>query len=400
MRSKDFSALSVEQKKPPLFFANYQIDGKNKIVINQGGTYSGKTYAILDVLFIRAIKKENTVITVVGQDLPNLRRGAFRDACSIWAENHIYKKTFKMTENVMQFKALNGSRIEFTSFGSPQDAKGAKRDYLFLNEADALPRDTVDQLMMRTNNVTYIDYNPNTRFWAHDLMANENVTTIYSDHRHNPYLSEEKHNEIESISDENFFNVYARGKTGRVKGLIYDNWELSGFYPPAPKQKWYGIDFGFTAPTAIVEVALYDGKLYVKELCYEPNLVASEVLNKVRTLCDLRCPIVADSASPSMIEELQRGGIRVIGAKKGADSINTGISLLQGYKICVESNSKNLKFEFENYRRKKDSGGYDLNEPVKKHDHILDAIRYVALEFLGTRKQIAKPRILTRSLPL
>ena len=37
------------------------------IVINQGGTSSGKTYAIEQVLFCLACENEKQVITVVGQ---------------------------------------------------------------------------------------------------------------------------------------------------------------------------------------------------------------------------------------------------------------------------------------------------------------------------------------------
>ena len=52
------------------------------IVVNQGGTSSGKTYAILQVLFAKAIS-ETCIITVVGQDIPNLKVGALRDAIDI-----------------------------------------------------------------------------------------------------------------------------------------------------------------------------------------------------------------------------------------------------------------------------------------------------------------------------
>ena len=73
----------------PVFLWNYQSDAD--IVINQGGTSSGKTYAILQVLFIRAINEPGVVITIAGQDMPNLRVGAIRDAQSIVAENEAIK---------------------------------------------------------------------------------------------------------------------------------------------------------------------------------------------------------------------------------------------------------------------------------------------------------------------
>ena len=65
-----------------LFRLNYASTAH--IVINQGGTSSGKTYAIEQVLFCLACQKEKQVITVVGQDIPNLRAGALRDALTIY----------------------------------------------------------------------------------------------------------------------------------------------------------------------------------------------------------------------------------------------------------------------------------------------------------------------------
>jgi phage terminase large subunit len=65
-----------------LFKRNYASTAH--IVINQGGTSSGKTYAIEQVLFCLACEKDKQVITVVGQDIPNLKAGALRDALTIY----------------------------------------------------------------------------------------------------------------------------------------------------------------------------------------------------------------------------------------------------------------------------------------------------------------------------
>ena len=64
-----------------LFKANTE-DGW-RIYVNQGGTSSGKTYTIMQVLFYYAMSEPNMIITVCGQDLPNLKKGAIRDAKSI-----------------------------------------------------------------------------------------------------------------------------------------------------------------------------------------------------------------------------------------------------------------------------------------------------------------------------
>jgi phage terminase large subunit len=76
--------------KSALIEANY--NAKERIIINQGGTSSGKTYSLLDVFFILAMSNQNLVLTVVGQDIPNLKKGAYRDAKRIWADSEIYQK--------------------------------------------------------------------------------------------------------------------------------------------------------------------------------------------------------------------------------------------------------------------------------------------------------------------
>ena len=60
-----------------VFYANYQ--ATEKLIINQGGTSSSKTYSICQLLFIKAIYEAGVIISVTGESLPNLKKGALRD---------------------------------------------------------------------------------------------------------------------------------------------------------------------------------------------------------------------------------------------------------------------------------------------------------------------------------
>jgi phage terminase large subunit len=91
-----------------LFRRNY--NSVAHVVINQGGTSSGKTYAIEQVLFCLACEKEKQVITVVGQDIPNLKAGALRDALNLQKNSSQLKKlikNFNKTDRIFEF--YNGS---------------------------------------------------------------------------------------------------------------------------------------------------------------------------------------------------------------------------------------------------------------------------------------------------
>lgn len=96
-------------KTTTLFKHNYQVSAH--IVINQGGTSSGKTFAIEQVLFCLAAEAEKQVITVVGQDIPNLKAGALRDAQNIYDGSPILQRLIKgynKTDRIFEY--WNGSR--------------------------------------------------------------------------------------------------------------------------------------------------------------------------------------------------------------------------------------------------------------------------------------------------
>jgi hypothetical protein len=210
----------------PLFKINHE--APERVIVNQGGTASGKTYSILQVLFVIAIMTPGQVITVVGQDIPNLKKGAYRDAKMIWANSPALQAWCgKPNETERVFTFLNGSLIEFTSYTDEQDAKSGKRDYLFVNEANGVKYEIFRQLDIRTRKKVFIDYNPSARFWVHEeLIGKPGVRLVISDHRHNPFLSREEHEKIEGIKDPQFFKVYARGLTGKIEGLLFPEDDL------------------------------------------------------------------------------------------------------------------------------------------------------------------------------
>ena len=87
--------------------------------------------------------------------------------------------------------------------------------------------------------------------------------------------------------------------------------------------------------------------------------------------------IVADCANPKDIDDLRRLGIRRIKkSRKGADSVNNGIQLVQQYKIIVHPRCVNFITEISNYQWDKDKFNNTLNKPVDDFNHLMDAMRY------------------------
>jgi phage terminase large subunit len=373
-----------------IFERNY--NSTAEVIVNQGGTSSGKTYSILQVLCLKAIEEPDQVITVVGQDVPNLKSGALRDMQTIVASStdiQSWIKGYNASDRIYTF--YNGSIIEFKSYQDSQDAKSGKRDYFFLNEANGINFEIYSELAMRTKKQVFIDYNPNARFWVHEkLVGKEGVEMIISDHRHNPFLPDIIRKKIESIrfDDEELWKVYARGMTGKIEGLIYRNWNTITTIPTEAQIIGAGLDFGFTNdPTAMVMVYKFNSELIVDEIMYHKGQTNQDISHYLTTLgINKSTSIVADSAEPKSIEELRRMGWRIEGANKGKDSILNGIDILKRFKLNVTTRSTNVIKELGAYKWKEKNSNA-INEPIDSFNHAMDALRYLALNKLAEKNR-------------
>ena len=361
------------------------------IIVHSGGTSSGKTYSILEYFITLACLLPGKTFTVVGQDIPNLRVGAYRDA-----EDIIYSSKFsqwyisqlnKQNKSDRTFLFKTGSVIEFNSYDDPQDAKSGKRDFLFVNEANGVSYEVYEELQVRTGTRAIIDFNPTAEFWAHTKLKGRNdVDWFDSTWKDNPFIKDSVRDKILSYeptkeniergtADKYRWDVYGLGKVGRLEGLVLPNWER-GRFPDDYKWRIYGLDFGYTNdPTALVEIRLHRGNLHVKEHLYRSGLTNQDISREMERIgIDRNELIIADSAEPKSIEEINRMGWHIRGAIKGKDSINQGIDILKRYKLIVEG--ENIAKELNSYIWAKDRNGNLLNKPIDSFNHCIDAMRY------------------------
>jgi len=368
-----------------LFKLNYPDDDRYNLYINQGGTSSSKTYSILQVIAMYSCVNGGKIITVVGQDIPNLKVGAIRDFAEIVSENDFIRNRvvdYNRTDRVYRFNT--GSIVEFRSYGNSQDAKSGKRDGLFINEADGIGYDIYEELAVRTSGAIWIDYNPTQVFWVHkNLLKKPGVRFIKSTFEHNPFLDERVRAKILAYkdTDEWRWKVYGLGEVGVLEGAVFTNWEICSKFPEECKWIAYGQDFGFTNdPSTLIRVGLKSGELYVQELMYETGLTNMDISAKYEEFELARnAEIIADSAEQKSIQELNVFGWNVFEAIKGKGSIILGIDVLKRYKINITAGSKNIINEFNNYAWKKGRDGEYQNTPIDNFNHAIDAIRYVAL---------------------
>ena len=365
------------------------LNATTRIVVNQGGTRSSKTYSLAQLIILRALQEQGKVYTICRKTLPALKSSAYRDFFNILEHHNLYNPN-KHNKSELTYK-LNNNLIEFISVDMSDKVRGRQRQVLWMNEATEFTMDDFVQLSLRCTENIYLDFNPSDPYsWIYDkVMTRDDCTFIKSTYLDNPFLPEETIKEVERLKnlDSNYWQIYGLGDMAQPTETIFRQFEICNNVPNEAELTAIGLDWGYSNdPTAIVEVHRLNDDLYINELLYSKGLTNQDIANKLRELNITRhIEIIADSAEPKSIEELYRQGFNIKGAKKGADSINMGIDVLRRFKLHITKNSTNALNEFKYYKWLTDKNGHIVNKPAtNQQDHLLDACRYVALNKLMT----------------
>ena len=356
-----------------------------RYVSSCGGTRSGKTFGILQVLVKSALNDEQLArpaktISVVSETYPHLRRGAIRDfrvimeMAGIWDEDKWSK-----TESTYTFE--NGTRIEFFSADSPAKVHGAARDWLFINEAQNIPFEIARQLFVRTRGKVIVDYNPTHSFWVNEKIETDpDCISLHSTYQDNDFLTKEQIAEIErNKTDANWWRVYGEGKVGVLDGVIYDFDIVDALPDIGGKVETYGMDFGFTNdPSVLIHCILDTGRreIWLDEIFYQTGMLNADMAAAMASADVPRgVPVYADAAEPKTIADLCGYGYNVIPCYKATRKAEQ-IQQLRGYRIHITKQSVEAIREMRAYTWAKDKDGHSLNEPIPFNDHAMDAFRY------------------------
>lgn len=365
------------------------LNASTRIVVNQGGTRSSKTYSLAQLIILKALQSKGKVYTICRKTLPALKSSAYRDFFSILESHNLYNPD-RHNKSDLTYK-LNDNLIEFISVDMPDKVRGRQRHILWMNESTEFSREDFVQLSLRCTESIYLDFNPSDPYsWIYDSVINrDDCTFIKSTYLDNPFLPEETIKEIERLRelDSNYWTIYGLGDMAQPTETIFRQFEIANSVPEEATLIALGMDFGYSNdPTAIAEVYKINDDLYINELLYSKGLTNQDIAQKLREFNITRqTEIIGDSAEPKSIEEIHRLGFNIKGAKKGADSINMGIDVLRRFKLHITKNSVNAINEFKYYKWLVDKNGHVINKPATNQaDHLLDAIRYVALNKLTT----------------
>lgn len=361
-----------------VFHKNYSAynDDSIRFICNQGGSRSSKTYSILQMIVVLCIKNSKLKVSIVRETLPSLKGSVLRDFIEIMKDLDIYDQNqHSKTDNIYNFK--NGSCVEFFSTDNDQKIRGRKRDILYCNEGNELSQDVFNQLVMRTSGKVLIDFNPSdSDHYLYELTEQDNCKLIKSTYKDNVFLTQDTIDYIENLInvDENYYKVYALGERPISHTRIYSHFKQHDITPESFEDISYGLDFGFSHPTALIEIRFVENRIYVRELLFESGLTSTDMIRKFKQIgIDPSISMYCDSARPEIIEELQRGGFNK--AQKANKNVKPGIDKIKSLEVFIHNESTNLWKEYRNYNWKSVKGNV-TEEPVKLFDDGLDALRY------------------------
>lgn len=362
---------------------------KYRHIINQGGSSSSKTFSILQLL-THIANSRKVEIDVCGESMPHLKRGVLRDLPSVFDQFGLnFEMMLNRSDHFITFES--GAKMNFIALDNPGKARGARRDILFINEANLIPYETVEQLIIRTHETVFIDYNPTQAFWVHNEIIPKNperALLIKSTYKDNQFLPQAEIDELESRrgdGNNNFWRVYGLGELGIAEGLVFENVtartitdeELSRF-----NEVYQGIDWGYIHPFVFVKCCYDDENkiLYVWDEVHQSRLSLQASMDAVRNK-QVYGDIIADSANPQSIGEFWDNGFSIFPANKTPGSRDFGYRWLQSLNEIVIDPVRcpNTLHEFLTMEYLKDKNGKYINDYPKECDDAIDAIRY-ALE--------------------
>lgn len=377
-------------------------DETTQVYLLMGGAGSGKSHFMAFKFIYNCLTKEyfrGLYCRKVGRTIRNSQFLLFKDLIAKYNLDSL----FRISETTMEIECIvNGNKLIAAGIDNVEKIKSITDvNAIWLEEASEFLATDYEQLILRMRkqgvvNQIYLTFNP-VPCWIldyfyingdgvvdADLKAKGNINysykLIHTTYKDNYFLPKEYTAKLEGLAKQNrsMYRIYAEGKpsmwfSDQVFAYNQDYHTIESEFDGDVKV--YGVDFGYTNPTAIVQcnILLKEKKVYVKELLYKSKITNSELITFMKNNLQQGCYIFCDTAEPQRIEELKRAGMNILAPKK---DIARGLQILKEYKLYVSSDSSNLLKEMRQYTYAKDSKGHTSELPVKLNDHLIDAMRY------------------------
>jgi PBSX family phage terminase large subunit len=353
-----------------------------RLIFLRGGRRSGKTYAIFYKLLHIAEHGSGGDVLITSDTFPNLGK-LVKDFTDITGQEPQY-----VIKNGEYRANYRNSMFRFRSFNRPQDAKGTKAKYCYINEADGVESNLFETLRLGIEKQIICDHNPTQKFWGTE-MQNENNTLVTS-FRDNSFLTPEQIADFEEIEMKGKnapvgsveFKRYANeilGEYSELGGLVFNKLYFIDEKEFDSKDfiKYLGLDFGDTIdPNALVAVKFdFENKrVYVKEEFYQTFVPDRLIGEKIKSIEETKSLIYENATGGNtrilnilQDKELKIKTIPIVKNSSAVSTVAASVYALAEWNIYVTG--INAQNEFQNY---KIADGKFTGE-----DHVIDAVRYV-----------------------
>lgn len=383
--------------------------------IAHGSVRSGKTVGTL-FRFMQAVAEcPDSQIFMVGHSSETIYQNAirlllesdnlamFRPFCS-WQSGKRQLKFLDKTINTL------GAKDE----GAIGSFQGKTFSLVYCDEMTLYPESIIDMIDTRLSmphSMGFASMNPShpthkIKQWIDKAEKGDpNYYSLHFTLDDNPYVSESYKQRIRDSLSGLFYKRNYLGLWCLAEGAIFDFFDREIHVlrrPPCAAEYWVaGIDYGSVNPFACVLIGVSSGKYtqtgrrwwVEKEYYYDPKVIGRQKVNAefARDVQEFLEPyavkaLYIDPSAAAMKEELRRLNIHTV---DGNNDVENGIQMMTremkegNFYICSECTNTIREIESYVWDSKAAQRGYD--EPLKKNDHSVDAIRYV----LASHKVIA-----------
>lgn len=191
-----------------------------KLIEEQGGSRSSKTWSNFQVIFLDLYENPMTTCTILRDTQKSCREIVEGDWIK-WLSDPMGRKLEleKKTISIVEFDAFikdeslmkyflrnktnhtwtfshNESFIRFTGLDDVNDAMGMTQDICWINEPYAFAHDVYLQLTQRTSKYILFDWNPKQNHWIDEERKKDNTITLKSTLLDNPFCPKESRKQI------------------------------------------------------------------------------------------------------------------------------------------------------------------------------------------------------------
>ncbi len=360
-------------------------------VVNCGRRWGKTTLAILEMVAKGVFKKDSRIV-YIAPTYQQARDIAWQELKKITAPIQLSVNEARLEITINTKEGDGTSIIWLRGWESVETLRGQRFDFVVIDEIASMRNFWLNwqevirpTLTDRKGEVLFIS-TPKGFNHFYDLFNtnDEDYKSFHFTTYDNPHLPVEEIDKArKELPEDRFYQEYM-ADFRKQEGLVYKEFSRDRHVietlPTNFVESIAGIDFGFTNPTAVIHIKKdRDENYYVTEEWYKTQRTEEQIGEYVKS-CNFN-KVYPDPESPSAINIMNTKGINVVEVIKNKDSIQTGISrvrtLLKTGKLKIHKSCTNLINEFETYAYPETKNGSNEQEnPIKSHDHALDALRY------------------------